>query len=63
MVYTEPGIDVLAKAVADAGVCFLLDVHLKVDTGMHRVGLHPRRRRPRWRRTSCARMSRRSRAS
>jgi alanine racemase len=38
VVYTEPGIDALAKAVADAGRAEPLDVHLKVDTGMHRVG-------------------------
>jgi alanine racemase len=38
VVYTEMGIDVLAKAVADAGRAEPLDVHLKVDTGMHRVG-------------------------
>ena len=37
VVYTETGIDALAKAVADSGrVGF--GVHLKVDTGMHRVG-------------------------
>ena len=35
--YTRPGIDALAKAVADAGTA-PLPVHLKVDTGMHRVG-------------------------
>src|SRR6476659_365589 len=40
VVYTEAGIDVLAKAVADRGA-EPLDVHLKVDTGMHRVGVHP----------------------
>ncbi len=38
VVYTEPGIDALAKAVADAGRVAPLAVHLKVDTGMHRVG-------------------------
>ncbi len=38
VVYTEPGIDALAKAVADAGRVTPLAVHLKVDTGMHRVG-------------------------
>ncbi len=37
VVYTEAGIDSLAKAVADAGAA-PLGVHLKVDTGMHRVG-------------------------
>jgi alanine racemase len=36
-VYSEAGIDGLAKAVADAGAD-PLPVHLKVDTGMHRVG-------------------------
>ncbi len=41
VVYTEPGIDALAKAVADAGRALPLDVHLKVDTGMHRVGCTP----------------------
>jgi len=40
VVYTEGGIDALAKAVADRGA-EPLDVHLKVDTGMHRVGVHP----------------------
>src|SRR3954463_11680440 len=40
VVYTEAGIDALAKAVADQGT-EPLDVHLKVDTGMHRVGVHP----------------------
>jgi alanine racemase len=35
--YTRPGIDALAKAVADGGA-EPLPVHLKVDTGMHRVG-------------------------
>lgn len=35
--YTRPGIDALAKAVADTGAD-PLPVHLKVDTGMHRVG-------------------------
>jgi len=35
--YTPPGIDALAKAVADSGA-EPLPVHLKVDTGMHRVG-------------------------
>jgi alanine racemase len=40
VVYTEPGIDALAKAVADRGAD-PLDVHLKIDTGMHRVGARP----------------------
>ncbi len=37
-VYTAVGIEGLAKAVADAGASAALGVHLKVDTGMHRVG-------------------------
>ena len=37
MVYTANGIDALAKAVVDAGAPAHA-VHLKVDTGMHRVG-------------------------
>jgi alanine racemase len=41
VVYTEAGIDALAKAVADSGSDTPLDVHLKVDTGMHRVGCAP----------------------
>ncbi len=41
VVYTESGIDALAKAVADSGRDAPLDVHLKVDTGMHRVGCAP----------------------
>ena len=41
VVYTEPGIDALAKAVADAGRAEPLDVHLKIDTRMHRVGCSP----------------------
>jgi alanine racemase len=40
VVYSELGIDALAKAVADAGGP-PLDVHLKIDTGMHRVGCAP----------------------
>jgi len=39
-VYTTGGIDALAKAVADAGAG-PFEVHLKVDTGMHRVGAAP----------------------
>src|SRR5215207_236033 len=35
--YTRPGIEALAKSVADSGAD-PLPVHLKVDTGMHRVG-------------------------
>ena len=40
VVYTAEGIDALAKAVAASQV-HSLDVHLKVDTGMHRVGCSP----------------------
>jgi alanine racemase len=39
-VYTEAGIQGLARAVARAGA-EPLAVHLKVDTGMHRVGADP----------------------
>lgn len=39
-VYTAEGIGGLAKAVADGGFP-PLPVHLKVDTGMHRVGADP----------------------
>lgn len=35
--YTERGVEAAAKAVASAGAP-PLDVHVKVDTGMHRVG-------------------------
>jgi len=38
VVYTLPGIEELAKAVVDVGARDPLPVHLKVDTGMHRVG-------------------------
>jgi alanine racemase len=38
-VYTLAGIDGLATAAAAAGVTVL--VHLKIDTGMHRVGARP----------------------
>ncbi|TMK65964.1 MAG: alanine racemase [Actinobacteria bacterium] len=41
IVYRAPGIEALAKAVADAGTGEALAVHLKVDTGMHRVGCAP----------------------
>ena len=41
VVYTEAGIDALAKAVAEAGRAEPFEVHLKVDTGMHRVGCAP----------------------
>jgi alanine racemase len=36
--YTSTGIEALAKAVAARGLGEPLAVHLKVDTGMHRVG-------------------------
>jgi alanine racemase len=38
VVYTSGGVDALAKAVAASGTDDPLGVHLKVDTGMHRVG-------------------------
>jgi alanine racemase len=38
VVYTLAGVDALAKAVADHGEHDPLAVHLKIDTGMHRVG-------------------------
>jgi len=38
VVYTLVGIEALAKAVVDSGGGDPLPVHLKVDTGMHRVG-------------------------
>jgi len=41
VVYTLAGIDALAKSVADRGTHERLGVHLKVDTGMHRVGCRP----------------------
>jgi alanine racemase len=40
VVYTSNGVEALAKAVADAGA-ESLPVHLKIDTGMHRVGCSP----------------------
>jgi alanine racemase len=40
VVYTAGGIVALAKAVATTGDS-RLDVHLKIDTGMHRVGCRP----------------------
>ncbi|MDP9242674.1 MAG: alanine racemase, partial [Actinomycetota bacterium] len=39
-VYTETGIERLAAAASAAGK-HDLPVHLKIDTGMHRVGVHP----------------------
>jgi alanine racemase len=41
VVYTTGGIDALAKAAAAASTT--LAVHLKIDTGMHRVGAEPAR--------------------
>jgi alanine racemase len=41
VVYTAAGIDALAKGVAEAGRRRPFPVHLKVDTGMHRVGCTP----------------------
>ena len=46
VVYTEPAVEALAKAVADAAPDSPLPVHLKVDTGMHRVGCAPATVRP-----------------
>lgn len=40
-VYTAAGVEAAAKAVAVAGGGAPLPVHLKVDTGMHRVGAAP----------------------
>jgi len=37
-VYTAPAVEALAKAVVDSGADGPVPVHLKVDTGMHRVG-------------------------
>src|SRR5690606_35184143 len=37
--YTAPGVEVLAAAAAEAGAT--VRVHLKVDTGMNRVGARP----------------------
>jgi alanine racemase len=41
IVYTAAGIDAIAKAVRASGVHDPIGVHLKVDTGMHRVGCTP----------------------
>jgi alanine racemase len=41
VVYTATGIDALAKAVRSNGSNEPLPVHLKIDTGMHRVGCDP----------------------
>jgi alanine racemase len=43
VVYTAGGIDALTKAAAAADIAEPLPVHLKVDTGMHRVGCDPER--------------------
>jgi alanine racemase len=43
VVYTAGGIDALTKAAAAADIAEPLPVHLKVDTGMHRVGCDPAR--------------------
>ena len=39
--YTQAGLDALIKAIADRGVKHPVPVHVKVDTGMHRVGATP----------------------
>ena len=39
--YTEAGVEAAAKAVASAAIDYRLNVHVKVDTGMHRVGAAP----------------------
>ena len=39
--YTVEGVDAAAKAVALFGGPSPLPVHVKVDTGMHRVGADP----------------------
>jgi alanine racemase len=41
VVYTAGGIDALAKAAIAAGSSEPIGVHLKIDTGMHRVGCAP----------------------
>jgi len=40
-IYTEAGIEAAAKAVAASGRQERMAVHVKVDTGMHRVGAPP----------------------
>jgi alanine racemase len=40
-IYSEAGVEAAAKAVAAAGRNERLSVHVKVDTGMHRVGAPP----------------------
>jgi alanine racemase len=42
VVYTSAGIEALAAAVASSDRTEPLPVHVKVDTGMHRVGASPR---------------------
>jgi alanine racemase len=42
VVYTQAGIEALAKATSAAGWSEPLAVHLKIDTGMHRVGCSER---------------------
>jgi len=41
--YTNDGVEAAAKAVALFGGADALSVHLKIDTGMHRVGATPER--------------------
>ena len=41
VVYTVAGVEALAKAVVELDAPRPFAVHLKVDTGMHRVGAHP----------------------
>ena len=43
VVYTDQGVDELAAAVERFGDGRVLPVHVKVDTGMHRVGVAPAR--------------------
>jgi len=40
-VYTQEGVEAAAEAAAAAGLASPLRVHVKVDTGMHRVGATP----------------------
>jgi alanine racemase len=40
-IYTQGGVEAAAKAVVVAATDVPLDVHVKVDTGMHRVGAAP----------------------
>jgi alanine racemase len=41
VVYTPAGVDAIAKAAAIRGTGEPVPVHIKVDTGMHRVGCRP----------------------